>query len=256
MSQSSPVKLNQDLYSLLAEFTNHIDRGSLIHALGWRGEPISSCLKACGLAMNFVFKKPDWCDNIMEINSETKYPMPLPVLLLLGKDLPEVCQGKTRGRCLLLLVNDWTGDSRFLRKLFFECLQDHTFDKENSIVTFKGSRLKLYVHEALNATEWIPTKAIPQIISLKEEVHVVYYNENQMYKLGPDSIGGIQDYTGTKAIKEICSIKLKFRDGETVYRLLKGPKKETKVVNLTTTDAWGAKWVVGWRKARDGEHGW
>ncbi|KAI5465203.1 hypothetical protein BGZ63DRAFT_379591 [Mariannaea sp. PMI_226] len=205
-------------------------------------------LEASALAMSFIFKKSDWCDQVLKLNLARGSPVPI----LLGKDLAEVCKGNTHGKNLLLLVNDWSGECFFLRDCFFECLQDHEPMAANSVVTFKDSKLNVYVHDAIYTAEWLPIPNITRFISSQKDVFALYYHRNKVEKLAIGNIQGIQEYKGEEAIKEICSLKLEFRGGEVVYRVLKDPSMATKVVNVRPKDG-GREWVSGWRKARPGE---
>ena len=50
-------------------------------------------------------------------------------------------------------------------------------------------------------------------------------------------------------MRDICSIKLYFRDGSPVYRVFISPSKTVRVVNIVTKDENERRWVTHWREA-------
>jgi hypothetical protein len=80
---------------------------------------------------DFIFKNDVWIRQVLELqNTCEKGPVPC----LVGSGLKNLYYGKPRGANLMLLVNDWTGDIRFLKALFFESLRDYEYDKEITVV--------------------------------------------------------------------------------------------------------------------------
>ena len=59
-----------------------------------------------------------------------------------------------------------------------------------------------------------------------------------------------------RAVRDICSIKLKFRDGSPIYRNFMNPQKTVRVVNIPIQDENGKKWAAQWRVARNYEPEW
>src|SRR4051812_48609368 len=94
-----------------------------------------------------------------------------------------------------------------LRRCFFDSLQDHEFEATNSVITFKDSELKVFVHDILSPDEWVAIPNITRLLSFETDVFTVYYHKDEMEKLDQANIRGIQEYREDNTIKEICSLK-------------------------------------------------
>jgi hypothetical protein len=66
--------------------------------------------------------------------------------------------------------------------------------------------------------------------------HAIYYTEDIIYDIGPSQIGGIEGLSIEKkeAVREICSIKLKFGNDSPVHRVFVNPAKAVKVCKYTS----------------------
>jgi hypothetical protein len=84
---------------------------------------------------------------------------------------------------------------------------------------------------------------------------VLYYTKNSIQKIDSRQIGGLnsQDPDPKEAVRNICSIKLRFRDGSPPYRVIVNPRKKVRVMNIVTKDENGKKWVTHWSEARENE---
>ncbi|KAH6986818.1 hypothetical protein EDB80DRAFT_818526 [Ilyonectria destructans] len=231
-------KLHYDIYPRIADFLGLIDRICLVRALGSEGSTIPFKYKKDCPAWALIFKKDDWLEAVMEL--QPGHPLGDPVPLLLG----------WRGTDLAILVNDWSGDCLPLRKLFFDCLHDHVFDKFNGIIRFKHCKIKLYVNEILHGQQEISIQKPEKLIGFKRKkglfTYVSYYNKGIQQEIGPDCIAGIREREGTKEIEELCSVKLQFRGGETCYRELHSSSRRMKANRLVTIEERGNSWTTGW----------
>src|SRR5436309_2640932 len=86
----------------------------------------------------------------------------------------------------------------------------------------------------------------------------LYYHDDHPCQIGLDQIGGIEDLStkGKKRVKYICSVRLRFGNGDPVYRVMKGYSLPLKLVGKQTEDENKRKWVASWRLARAGEREW
>ncbi|KAK0659747.1 hypothetical protein QBC41DRAFT_237127, partial [Cercophora samala] len=57
----------------------------------------------------------------------------------------KVYYGKPKGVYLALLINNWTGNVRYLRKDFFESLRDYKVIEDKSVIRLKASGILLYI---------------------------------------------------------------------------------------------------------------
>jgi hypothetical protein len=158
-------------------------------------------------------------------------------------------------------VNDWTGDVRYAKDLFFESLRDYEYDKESSVVRLKRSGIVLHIGDAIGSLEWIPMVDPSKLFCHrggKISTYAIYYTENILYNIGPSQIGGVEGLSikKQKAVRDICSIKLKFGDDSPAYRVFLNPAKALKVVNIQVKDENGRDWVACWRVARPFEREW
>lgn len=183
-----------------------------------------------------------------------------PIVSLVGADLKKICHGgKTDRTYLVLAINDWSGDARYLREVFFNSLQDHQYNEATSEVYLTHSGITLYIGDAVTSEEWLHIADPSRIFHLRRSklsTNVIYHSDSSLYHIGPELIGGISEYSTKKkkAIRQICSIKLKFRDGTPVYRVFISFSKSARVVNIT--DGTRSGWVTHWRLAKPHENEW
>ena len=129
--------------------------------------------------------------------------------------------GKPKGVFLTLLVNDWTGNVNHLRKEFFDSLRNYEVVEKNSIIRLKEFGIILHIPDAIGhyykETNWIAMKDPSQLFhrkGFKLLTQAIYYTENTIHEIDQSEIGGIEGRSirKKKAVRDICSIKLKFRD--------------------------------------------
>jgi hypothetical protein len=58
---------------------------------------------------------------------------------------------------------------------------------------------------------------------------VTYYSDPNFVELGPDDIGGIEGQKSKKAIREVCCVKVRIRDGSKIYRGFDNGKLSTRL---------------------------
>lgn len=201
----------------------------------------------------FLFKDCSWLHAVasLKYNYGSLSP-PLPTVL--GYDLGLYYSSLQPPSCLALLISDWGGDARYERETLFASFrdQDYYFDKESSEVRFNKSGMILHVGEPLEGDEWIRMKDPSRLFQHHQgelQTAAVYYNDDSLHTLGPDQIGGIEDFTGKEHVRYICSIQLKFGDGRPVNRVIVEYNIPFKLVNEQAQGKARAG-IVGWRLAR------
>jgi hypothetical protein len=87
---------------------------------------------------------------------------------------------------------------------------------------------------------------------------VIYYTEDVLHQIDSSKIGGIEGFSWRKkkAVREICSIKLKFSDGSPIYTVFKRPKTTVKIRRTGTLDKNEKDWVPRFRVAGQHELEW
>lgn len=204
---------------------------------------------------NLIFKNGDWINQILQLQGSKGNPVPC----LVGRDLKKLYHGKSKGIYLALLIHDETGDAKYITKSLFESLQEHEYDENKSEIRLKGSDIVLHIHDAIGSSEWVEMKDPSRLFHGRRaglSTRAMYYTENAIHKIGPDLIGGIEGVSLKKAVREICSIRLKSRDGSPVYHVLISSEKSVRVVNIQVQDEERRKWVARWRLARPNEREW
>ncbi|KAK2059291.1 hypothetical protein LY76DRAFT_465715, partial [Colletotrichum caudatum] len=147
-----------------------------------------------------------------------------PVPCLVGGGLKTLYHGKSTKAYLGLFVNDWGGDSRYIREKLFLSLQDHEYDAEKHEIRFRNSNLVLHIADAIAVTdENTVTMADPRKLfhgrRRNPHTYALYFGDDNLISISSDAVGGIE--AGSKKnISQLCSIRLKFREGNPVYRVL------------------------------------
>ena len=245
---------------LVAEIATHLpllSRPSPLRVLGSTSLPRR--YESTTLIWNLIFKDDRWIRRVLQCQKTQENG---PVLCLLGSDLKKLYHyGKSKGINLSLLVNDWTGDVRYYKDLFFESLRDYEYDKENSVVRLKDSGIFLHIGDAIGSLDWIPTVDLGKLFHRRGHelsTNAIYYTEDVLHEIGHSYIGGIEGFPVKKkrAVRDICSIRLKFSDGSPVYRVLINPSKTVRVVNIRVREENGTDWVARWRVAGPHEREW
>lgn len=82
---------------------------------------------------------------------------------------------------------------------------------------FASMATQLPIGGLIKADEWLYMLDPSRMFHLKKgklSTNVIYHSDNAFCDIGPESIGGIRDYSWKrkKAIRSTCSIKLNFRD--------------------------------------------
>ena len=202
-----------------------------------------------------IFKDTSWLDAVSNMSYIHGSPPPLPALV--GCDL----ESSQPPSYLALLVSDWGGDVVFQKEKLFASFRepDYHYNEELSEVKFPRSSLTLHVGDAVQSDEWIqfrdPSRLFRQYGGSLETC-VAYYAEDCIRKIGPSEIGGIEDFSGLEHIRYMCSLRLKFGNGKTVYRVLQASTIPQKLVSKRTKNEDGELRITSWRAAIAGERAW
>ncbi|KAH0419709.1 hypothetical protein CcaCcLH18_14318 [Colletotrichum camelliae] len=204
---------------------------------------------------NLIFKDMSWVEEILNMTGYEDTGSPLPCLV--GGDLERFCLRKCDHAYLVLLINDWSGDSAYLKERFFSSLRNHTYDTVKQEVTFEHSSLTVHIRDAICATNeaLIPFARFDKLFcagSADASTLVLYYQKDAIQKIPPEFIGGVQSGCG-KDTSRACSLRLKFREGNPAYRVLYRPTMMKGLINIERIDQTGRKWVVAWRAAEGKE---
>ncbi|CAM1503406.1 Fc.00g081820.m01.CDS01 [Cosmosporella sp. VM-42] len=242
----APTRLYDDFFHHIAGFLGHLDLVSLLRVGVSRGPLVTSTTEFAANRWNLIFKSFKWIDEVKKIECVGGSPRPC----MIGNRREESAAGSS----LLLLVSDWSGDSTYIRNLFFECLQDHTYDKENCIIRFTKGNITLYVHDIVQSVECLhvpdPSIFFGQGIT-GPFTYVTYCDKLGLEKLDRKSIVGIKGLLGKDAIREICSLKVEVGEGLSRYRTLMRLHKSTRFVKILENGD-----ITGWRRVNPGEREW
>ena len=200
-------------------------------------------------AWGYWFRDEGWFETISKYDNYPGPPMPA----LVGYS----------SKYLALIISDWSGDSWYDREQLFKSFreQDYEYDEALSEIRFKGSENVLHIGDAVKCKEWIEAKDPRKLFRRYKrdvETFVLYYGDDCLYRIGPDQIGGIESYAAgrKKRVKYICSIPLKWGNGEPVFRVIQRLKPAAPLVSKRTTDIHGRKWVTRWRLAAAEDGPW
>ncbi|KAH7110204.1 hypothetical protein B0J13DRAFT_662136 [Dactylonectria estremocensis] len=195
MERKEHIKLHEYIYASIADALDRVTVLPPIRALGRKGSMIPSEYKNNCLAWSYIFKRDNWLETVMQLQTGSASGEPIPTLL--GKDLIRICRGDTQRAHIAIMVNDWSGECLFLlQKLFFECLHEHE-RLTKSIIYLKDSGIYLHFDEILRGQEEILVSEPKNLIGFEKGggpfTYLAYYNEGKLRKAGPDSIVGTSE---------------------------------------------------------------
>lgn len=248
---SLPVELT----AAVAEHLQPLPRASFFKALRsrWFPKPLVSATKIWDL----VFKNDEWVNRVLQIKGACNRD---PTVSLIGKDLEKLYHGRsTKDTYLVLAIHDWTGDTVYFQDEFFKSLHEHRYNKERSEIKLTNSGITLHIGDAVKSDEWVDMSDPSRMFRLtkgKLSTKAIYYTDNVLYDIGPELIGGIREISAKNAVRHICAIKLKFRDGTPLYRVFINYSKSVRVVHIWGTDERGSEWITQWRLAQPNEREW
>jgi hypothetical protein len=75
-----------------------------------------------------------------------------PVPTLVSRDLDKIYSGHPEGAYAALLVNDWTGNVQYEKRLLFDSLQDYK-EIRHSEIRLKSSGIILHILDAIKPSE-------------------------------------------------------------------------------------------------------
>ncbi len=201
-----------------------------------------------GRVWAMIFKNSDWLEKAEKTGLKPS---------LFGSDLPALYNGEKRGPAhLALIVSDWSGDARFFKQDLFQSMNKHTYNEKTFEVRFE-SGIILNIHDAIKCLEGImianPKKHFKQgdrtVFST-----VLYYGERTLRNVGSECIGGMEGVGPKKLanVRDICSVKLQFANGDMVYRsfIRLGATRKVMPVRLD-----GSSNIVAYRPPLPGEVG-
>ena len=202
-----------------------------------------------------IFRKDTtWLKEMGELQ-EIK-PSILPTLI--GCDLHELSDA-SKPSYLILLVHDWSGELRYAQGNFFNSLKGYRKVNAKEIHIIE-SNITINVMECLghsSASGQISMKDPSKIFSRRKghlTSSLLYYGDDTIYDVDPRDIGGIENRLsiGTRAVRNISSIKMKLGNGNPVYRVFVRDKWDGRVRSIITTDENGRQWVTRWREIKSG----
>ncbi|KAM5357139.1 hypothetical protein ACJZ2D_016573 [Fusarium nematophilum] len=212
MGDPLPGRLPHDLLYLVAQNLPPLDLLSFINAKLTCGPLATRTRESLAQIWGLVFRDGRWISEILELG----HPRGKAAPCLLGPGL----KGCPSNTSLVLLVNDWSGDSIYMRDLFFECLQDHEYDDVRDVVKLKECGISLYVRDALKSEEWL---FIPKPWMFFNQgsngpfTYVTYYHRPDLEELAPSSTG---DVVG---VRKVWSLELEFANGKPLQRVIISP---------------------------------
>ncbi|KAH7112224.1 hypothetical protein B0J13DRAFT_575968 [Dactylonectria estremocensis] len=200
-----------------------------------------------------IVKDESWTQEVVNMDRSTPGA---PVPCLVGQDLVRVSRGRPRGAHLVLLIQDWAGDSQFITDKFFKSLRPHLYNKEKSEIFLTESGLTVNILDALGCSEEIQMTDPRKLFGCRRgklSTQVLYYTGNVLEEIQGQSIASVDGVSmkRKKAVSQVCSIKLKFRGGETAWRVFSSASQPIRAVPKRD-----GQWITGWRVTEPGERGY
>lgn len=195
-----------------------------------------------------------WFRVVQEQNERQKesddfyYHGAIPILL--GSDLEKIDEGYS-GLKLVLLANDWTGDLCYSRDSFFNSLQPHKYNKHAQEVYFPQHGITLNIADMFGSEDILVKNPKYYFQEDNDQLYTYALYYNAQFKEKIRDIDGIKGRKKWNMVRTICSVKTKFEDGTTCYRILENrgnPLKEGYQSHKTKVD--GREWYTGWSKPR------
>jgi hypothetical protein len=244
-----PVEVLFKIMKLLS----HIERYAFIQHLRDDADeillrnPLHSSCQVWGL----IFKDDSWINKVLKL-SNPDHGSPIPCLI--GRDLEGLYSGKPAKEAYVsLLIHDWTGESVYLKNLFFDSLNDHVYNAPLGEITLKQSGLTVHVRDAfyMNETETIYLQDISKLFRESRYgpcTSALYYNNDSLINVGPSCIGGVSKYDVRSKlyIYDFCSVRLRFRNNELVYRYFARIGSKVRAVGVEEKHEHGDRWITSW----------
>jgi hypothetical protein len=254
--------LSREVADGIFQLLDPISRASLGRAYAGTGLRLhfSKTQLRPALIFDKIFKDTTWIQQVMSLSITG---CPSPIVTLLGCDLVKLSHGSPSPAYLLLIISDWSGDSRYMKEQLFGSFRDRNFqfDEEASEVFFPSSSITLHIGDAITGEEWISIRNPRKVFRLEKEVlqtTALYFGDDTFYEIGPSHIGGIDDFSMKEGerVQYICSVRLKWGDGSPIYRVLRTKEIPFSLVSQSIDGEHSRMWIISWRLARADEPAW
>lgn len=206
-----------------------------------------------------IFKDNQWIQEVISLDDSYN---PSPVVALVGCDLPKLYHGASSPVYLALVISDWDGDARYHRQQLFESFKDqnYVFDEKAMEVQFSDSKITLHIGDAVQSPEWIHMRDPGRLFRLHNkglQTAALYFGDDTLYHIGPDHIGGIDDFSAKKKkrVQYICSIRMMWGDGSYIYRVMRVDEIPFRLVSKRICVG-ERRWIHSWRLAGADENSW
>jgi len=194
-------------------FVGFLDKYYINEALPSNSLPDEESIKL-GKVWAMIFKNSSWLEKSEKAGLKPS---------LFGSDLTALYNGENRGPAqLVLVISDWSGDARFFKQDLFQSMNKHTYNEKTFEVRFE-SGIFLNIYDAVMCREGIMIANLKKYFKQGDNTvfsTVLYYGERTLRNVRSDCIGGVGG-VGAKnlaKVRDICSVKLQFANGDVVYR--------------------------------------
>ena len=145
---------------------------------------------------------------------------------------------------LLLLVLDWSWDTRYQKPGLFESFQSpELYDKQRKVIRLAGTCIKVQ----LGRDPWGEVTEVrdPSVFFRQSNgrlwTNILYYSDDSIHTIGEECIRGIDgvDRRNKQHIRERCSMDILFRDGIVRGMMLFAHERPTEVFGIRSPQRQG-----------------
>ena len=139
--------------------------------------------------------------------------------------------------------------------------QDYEYDKVKSGVKFRNSGITLHIFDAAKSemeaiTTMEDTRKLFDFRMNEIWTAALFYRDDKLHKIKENQIGGVEYVLDCrKRVEYVCSLPLKFGDGEPIYRIITTSKEIKATLNQLQTGHGVYKERVTWTLRRSGRPG-
>ncbi len=202
-----------------------------------------------GRVWAMIFKNSNWLEKAEQSGLKPA---------LFGCNLTALYNGERKGLAnVALVISDWSGDARFFEQDLFQSMHKHTYNEKTYEVRF-DSGIILNIYDAVKCREGIMVASPRKLFEQGDNCifsTLLYYGERKLRDVEPRYIGGM-DGVGPKRlskVKDICSVKLQFANGNAVYRSFIRLGATRKVMPIRRE---GSADIIAYRPPLSGEGGY